>query len=113
MRYYDLDVNGRVTGDYAVLQPDKTLYPLEDRIDDTYMRNGVPGDAWIVDTVLVAARQAEADKVSKKHQAIIDNLPSWAQVDAAITAISNLADAKAFLRKLARLVYWDLKNEEN
>ena len=54
----------------------------------------------------VALRQAEADRIAAKAQAFLDNLPSWAQVDQAVTNISNLADAKAFIRKLARLVYW-------
>jgi len=34
------------------------------------------------------------------------NFPSWAQVSAAVDNIGNLADAKAFLKKLSRVVYW-------
>ena len=44
-----------------------------------------------------------------KAQALIDNLPSWAQVDTAIDNISSLAEAKAFIRKLTRVVYWIAK----
>ena len=56
------------------------------------------------------AAQAEALKEQQKAQAISDNLPTWAQVDAAVTAIASLADAKAFLKKLSRVVYWLAKN---
>ena len=57
-----------------------------------------------------------AEKVAKealqaaKQQALVDNLPSWTQVDTAINNIANLADAKAFIKKLTRVVYLDLKN---
>ena len=56
------------------------------------------------------AEQAEALKEQQKQQAIVDNLPAWTQVDAAITAITSLAEAKTFIRKLTRVVYWDVKN---
>jgi hypothetical protein len=54
--------------------------------------------------------QAKVLKEQQKTQAIIDNLPSWSQVDAAVTAIANLAEAKTFIRKLSRVVYWLAKN---
>ena len=57
-----------------------------------------------------AARQAEIARQAAKAQAIIDNLPSWAEVDTDIDNIANLADAKAFIKKLSRVVYLDLKN---
>lgn len=57
----------------------------------------------------IAAMQASD---AARRKAIITNLPSWTQVDAAITNIGNLADAKAFIRKLARVVYWLAKNTE-
>lgn len=41
----------------------------------------------------------------------IANLPSWAQVENNINNITNLAGAKAVLMKLARVVYWDIKND--
>jgi hypothetical protein len=50
--------------------------------------------------------------VATTQQAILNSLPSWVQIDAAITNIANLADAKAFIRKLARVVYWLAKNTE-
>ncbi len=53
-----------------------------------------------------AAHDAEEARKAAKAQAIIDNLPSWAQVDTAITNIANLTDAKAFIKKLARVTYW-------
>jgi len=48
-----------------------------------------------------------------KAQALIDNLPSWAQVDTAIDNISNLGEAKAFIRKLSRVTYWIAKDAED
>jgi hypothetical protein len=58
-----------------------------------------------------AAAQAEADRIAAKAQALIDNLPTWTQVDTAITNIANLADAKNFIRKLTRVVYWLAKDK--
>jgi len=63
---------------------------------------------WIVE------QQAAADKTAAqaaKAQAFLDNLPSWAIVDKAVTDISDLPSAKAFIRKLARVVYWDVRNQ--
>jgi hypothetical protein len=57
-----------------------------------------------------AGELAAEAAIAAKAQAYLDNLPSWAAVDSAVTAIANLADAKAFIRKLARVVYWDVKN---
>jgi len=53
-----------------------------------------------------AARAAKAQAQVAKAQAFFDNLPSWAIVDQAVTDISDLPSAKAFIRKLARIVYW-------
>ena len=58
-----------------------------------------------------AAHDAEEARKAAKAQAFLDNLPSWAQVDQAVTNISDLPSAKAFIRKLARCVYWDVKDK--
>jgi len=58
-----------------------------------------------------AEAQAEADRIAAKAQAFIDNLPSWTVVEAAVNNIASLADAKVFLNKLARVVYWLAKNK--
>ena len=42
---------------------------------------------------------------------LVDNLPSWSQVETAITNISSLADAKVYLGKLSRVVYLMAKNK--
>ncbi len=60
-----------------------------------------------------AAHDAEEARKAAKAQAFLDNLPSWAQVDQAVTNISNLADAKAFIRKLARITYWLARDQQN
>ena len=58
------------------------------------------------------AKAAEIARLAAKAQAYIDNLPSWAGVETVIDNITDLAGAKAFLVKLARVVYWDVKNTE-
>jgi len=60
----------------------------------------------------VAAEEAAAAAKIAKAQAFIDNLPRWALVETTINNIGNLADAKAFLLKLARVTYWLAKNTE-
>ena len=102
MRYYDLD-KGKVRESYADPQPEKELVLLADAPDDESMWDG---EAWVPDPEKVDARLAEEARIAAKIAAISDNLPSWSQVDAAVTNIANLADAKAFLLKLARVVYW-------
>ena len=64
------------------------------------------GSEWIPDTDAIAVKDAETARKAAKAQALIDNLPSWAQVDNAIDNISSLAEAKAFIRKLTRVTYW-------
>lgn len=49
---------------------------------------------------------------SAKEQALLDNLPSWSEVATAVDNISSLANAKVFIKKLARVVYWLAKNTE-
>ena len=52
-------------------------------------------------------------EMMKARRAAIDtNLPSWSQVETACDSISSLAEAKAFLKKLSRVVYWLAKNSE-
>jgi hypothetical protein len=58
-----------------------------------------------------AARAAEAARLAARDQAISDNLPSWATVQAAVTNIANLADTKAYLLKLSRVIYWLAKGQ--
>lgn len=60
----------------------------------------------ILDAITLAAQEL----ANAKKQAFIDNLPSWNAVDTAVTNIANLTDAKAFIRKLARVVYWLARN---
>jgi len=60
-----------------------------------------------------AADAAEEARIAAKIQAIADNLPSWAQVEAAVDNIGSLADAKVFLKKLARVTYWLARDQQN
>ena len=100
----------KVIGSYAVQRPGKILHLLNEHATDmSYMRDGVPGENWVPDTAAIAVIDAEAVRKVAKAQALIDNLPSWAQVDNEIDNISSLAEAKAFIRKLTRVVYWIAK----
>lgn len=60
-----------------------------------------------------AAEQADKAQVAAKAQAMIDNLPSWAEIEAAIEAVSSLAGMKVIVKKLARVVYWLARNQAN
>lgn len=60
-----------------------------------------------------AARVAGAARIAAKAQAIIDNLPSRAAVRTAVSNISDLASAKAFIGKLTEVVYWLAKDKED
>lgn len=59
------------------------------------------------DELMAPIRAAEASKA----KAISDDLPSWAQVSTAVDNIANLADAKAYLKKLSRVLYWLARNQ--
>ena len=56
--------------------------------------------------VAEAAIAAEAARIAAKEQEFLDNIPNWAEVSTAVDNIANLADAKVFIKKLARVVYW-------
>lgn len=78
--------------------------------------DGVPTLDPNKDAILAAeaaASQAEADRIAAKAQAFLDNLPSWSAVQTAVDNISNLADARVFLKKLARIVYWLARDAED
>ena len=49
----------------------------------------------------------------RRKQDIDNSLPSWSQVETACNNIANLAEAKAFLKKLSRVVYWIAKNRQD
>ena len=59
----------------------------------------------------IAARQAREAKKARMDQTVSQNLPTFAQVQTTIKNISNLEDAKAFLEKLAAVVYIHVKDD--
>ena len=89
---YKLYPNGPLPDKEAVKydQAAETLVPLE------------PGD-------ITPAAQTILDK-AQREQDLINNMPSWSQVQTTINNISSMADAKAYLLKLSRIVYWGAKN---
>jgi len=58
---------------------------------------------------LAASSAAEA-AMTEKRARIAAELPSWTTVETAVNNISNLDDAKVFMMKLAKVVYWLAKN---
>jgi len=108
MRYYDLDINGKVRGSYAVPQPNKELVLLKAAPDD---ESKWDGSKWIPDPDIIAAREAEESRIAAKAQAFIDNLPSWSEISAAIDGVSTIAGLKVVVKKLARVVYWLAKDK--
>jgi hypothetical protein len=68
-----------------------------------------------LDPITIAMREAEtaARKLKQTKLASIQaNLPSWNVVSNAVDNITNLAEAKTYLKKLSRVVYWLAKNSE-
>jgi hypothetical protein len=92
MPYVDRDQDGKVTA----------IYTPKQRIGHEFLSDDNS-------EVIAYINRVYPDAVARKD-AIENNLPSWAQVDQAIVNITDLAGAKAFLRKLSRVVYWLARN---
>ena len=65
------------------------------------------------DAAMTAIAQAQADKEAAKTQDIIDNLPSWDQVETAINACDTIAKLRTVVKKIARITYWLAKDSVN
>ena len=66
-----------------------------------------------IDAIIAARVQSRVDFEAEQAQKKIDintNLPDWITVGTVADNIANLADAKVFIKKLARVVYWLAKN---
>ena len=93
------------------------LYPLSGPEMTEEMRESKkfdPDSSTLVDqgqTDITPEEQAAANAAAKAS-GIADNLPSWQAVSNAVDAISSLAEAKAFLKKLSRVVYWLARDSE-
>lgn len=61
---------------------------------------------------LKAKQDAEIASQQAKIQCMINNLPSWQQVSNSIDSITNLNQMKDIVKKLARVLYWEVKNKE-
>jgi len=83
--------------------------PLPDREKKKFVANNLV-DLAVTDITPKKKRELER---AKMQQDIADNLPAWAQVQAAINSINTLQQAKVFLKKLTRIVYWLAKNQED
>ncbi len=65
MRYYDLDINGKVKGSYATPQPGKVLHLLDDAPNGESKRNTpIPGAAWVPDQEKIDTRLAKEAKIA-------------------------------------------------
>lgn len=65
-----------------------------------------------LDSVELAKIQAVESAKVLRENTIETNLPSWSKVSTAVDNISSLAEAKAYIKKLSRVVYWLAKNSE-
>ena len=108
MRYYDLDINGKVKGSYAVPQPGMALHLLDDAPNDESMWDG---SKWIPDPDIINARLAEESRIAAKTQVMVDNLPSRAGIKTAINAAFSDPKQNAVITKLADVVYWLAKDK--
>jgi len=72
VRYYDLDITGRVKGSYAVPQPGKTLHLLEDAPDDKSKRDAVPGVKWEPDLEIISAEAVTTARLATRVKAMAD-----------------------------------------
>ena len=72
----------------------------------------IPLDLNSISQEMLDLRDAQIAKQQAKMQAFLDNLPSWSQVSTAVDNISSLAEAKVFIKKLSRIVYWLAKDKE-
>lgn len=87
-------------------------------IEDIEEREVTPEEykaALKLDPITIAMRKAETaarELKQTKLASIQDNLPSWNVVSNAVDNITNLAEAKTYLKKLSRVVYWLAKNSE-
>lgn len=78
-----------------------------------FRQSGMTEQIHESDPEYIAFKQEPFSIQKAKKKAIDDNLPDWATVKQAISNISNLEEAKTFLEKLSRVVYWLAKNKED
>lgn len=97
--WIDRDGSNVVTGIFKNEQ-----YPGQEKIDDSHQ------DVLdYINTYHTIPQQQQA----QRKQDINDNLPTWAQVNTAVSNITNLDEAKTFILKLSRVVYWLAKNSQD
>lgn len=112
MYYATINDNGRVIGLSQLKGSVSNPKMIEiASYDASLMGQKWNGTSFEVDPAYEAEQAAAIAAAQAREQAFLDNLPSWSQVDAAVTNIANLADAKVFIRKLARVVYWLARNK--
>ena len=58
----------------------------------------------------ISAMEEVAARERLKSQAIEENLPTWSEIDTAITNATTIAALKVIIRKMARVLYWLAKN---
>ena len=99
----DSDGNGAYIKKWNRIEPK----PTQDELGAV----SVPTDAEIEAIRLqdIADKQAVEDT---KTQEISEVLPNWSAVSTAVDDIADLASAKVFIKKLARITYWLAKNTD-
>ena len=109
-------------------EPERALYHVVTGWDNV-QSFATPGDHPLLqaihnarDTIKAAAEQKYLDDqaaatalqtaANEKAQRIALELPSWAQVENVVHGISNLAEAKVVMLKIAKVVYWLARNKD-
>ena len=89
MRYFELDREGRVIGDFARPQPSRVLILLEERPSRFHMR---VVDAWVEDAQALNAEAARLLKLKLRERLLDEILDRDASLAAAKTAIAANRD---------------------
>lgn len=101
----DCDVKYWKVVDGVILEMDEKEKAAVDQAEADALAAKLAAEQAAAEAAAIAQAALDA-KIAAKLAAITDNLPSWAVVETAVDNIANLADAKAYLKKLSRVVYW-------
>ena len=90
------------------------LYPIGTQPDTELVKYDIATETLVpLEVGDITPKAQEVLDQAQKETDYTNNIPSWSAVNTAINNISSLADAKAFLLKLSRVVYWDVKNSKD
>ena len=93
---------------------DYFMFPLGTPVDPEAQKFDAGTSALVaLDPADITPEAQAALDDAQKEQDFLSNLPSWNQVQTVVNNIGSMADAKAFLLKLTRVVYWLAKDSKD